>query len=132
MGRDVVLFDTHAFVWWVASRARVSAKAKRAIEKARRRLLSDISLWEIAKLVSLGRLKLDRDVEGWLAQAVEAAGVEVVGIDPQIAARSTRLAANFHGDPADQLIAATSIVTESTLITADENLLASSAVDTLW
>lgn len=95
-------------------------------------MLSDISLWEIAKLVSVGRLELDRDVERWLEAALDETGIEVVGIDATIAARSTRIAANFHGDPADQIIAATSIVRELPLVTADETLRASAAVRTIW
>lgn len=88
-------------------------------------MLSDISLWEIAKLVSVGRLEFDRDVERWLEAALDETGVEVVGIDATIAA-------NFHGDPADQIIAATSIVRELPLVTADETLRASPAIRTIW
>src|SRR5438067_11683146 len=94
--RFMILLDTHVFVWWVARRAKVSARARRAIEKDSKRLLSDISLWEVAKLVSLGRLELDRDPEQWLDEAVEEADIEAVGIDSAIAVRSTRIAANFH------------------------------------
>ena len=128
----MIVLDTHVFVWWSASRGKLSGKARRAIERADRRLLSDISLWEVAKLVSLGRLKLDRDVEQWLDAALAETAVEVVPIDAEIATRSTRIGANFHGDPADQLIAATAIERDAMLITADEKLRASSAVRTLW
>ena len=128
----MIVFDTHVFVWWAANRSKVSLRARRAIAKAQRRLLCDISLWEVAKLVSHGRLKLDRDVEQWLEEAVEELEVEVVPIDAAIATRSTRIGADFHGDPADQLIAATAIELGATLVTADENLRESSAVRTVW
>jgi PIN domain nuclease of toxin-antitoxin system len=128
----VIVLDTHVFVWWVANRAKVSAKARRAVEKDAKRVIADVTLWEIAKLTSLGRLTLDRDVHLWLDQALGETGVEIVGIDAAIAVRSTRIAANFHGDPADPLIAATAIELGATLVTADEHLLASPAVKTLW
>ena len=128
----MIILDTHVFVWWAASRAKVSPRARRAIEKDRQPAICDISLWEVAKLVSLGRLKMDRDVEVWLDQAVEETGLEVIPIDAAIAARSNRIAANFHGDPADQLIAATALERGVPLVTADEKLLASSALKAVW
>ena len=128
----MIVLDTHVFVWWAASRAKISARARRVIEKDTQRLICDVTLWEVAKLVSAGRLKLDRDVERWLDEAVELTGLDVVAIDAAIAARSTRIASNFHGDPADQLIAATAIERGATLVTADENLRASPAVRTAW
>ena len=128
----MILLDTHVFVWWAGSTGKLSSRARRAVEKNPRKVLSDISLWEVAKLVSLGRLQLDRDVQAWLDQALDETGLEVVCIDASIAARSTRIGARFHGDPADQLIAATAIELGATLITADRNLLDSPAVKTLW
>ncbi len=128
----MIVLDTHVFIWWVSNRAKLSRPARRAIENAQRVWLSGITLWEIAKLVAHRRLKVDRDVEAWLEDAIEATRVEVVAIDAAIAVRSTRLASQFHGDPADQLIAATAIEMGAVLVTSDEKLLVSRAVRTLW
>ena len=127
-----VLLDTHVFVWFAGDRSRLSKAAQRAITKSSRRLILDITLREVARLTATGRLRFDRDVETWLEDATLANGIEVVPIDAMIAARSIRIAAHFHGDPVDQLIAATSIVLEVPLITADENLRASAALRTIW
>ena len=56
----------------------------------------------------------------------------MVPIDVQIAARSVRIAANFLGDPADQLIAATAIELDVPLVTAGQRLQHSPALRTLW
>ena len=128
----MVLLDTHVFIWLAADRARLSRAALRAISKSSRRLILDLTLREVAQLTAVGRLTLDRDVETWLDDAMVANAVEVVAIDAAIAARSTRLAPTFHGDPVDQLIAATSIVLDVPLVTADENLRASPALHTIW
>lgn len=128
----MIVLDTHVFVWSAANRPKLSVAARRAFDRDSERVIADISLWEISKLVSMGRLKLDRDVDVWLDQAIDAVGAEVVPIDAAIAARSTGIAAHFHGDPADQLIAATAIELGAVLITADENLLRSKAVKTVW
>ena len=50
----------------------------------------------------------------------------VVGIDAEIALASTRL--DFRGDPADELIAATSVVLRAPLLTRDERILSSKLV----
>jgi PIN domain nuclease of toxin-antitoxin system len=82
--------------------------------------------------VSAGRLAFDREVGVWLDEALAEASADVVPIDATIATRSTRIGADFHGDPADQLIAATSIVLDAPLVTADANLHGSRALTTIW
>jgi len=79
--------------------------------------ISDIVLWELAKLVELGRLHLDlkdRSVRHALGS------LHVWPIDLEVAETSTRL--DFKGDPADQLIAATSVVHDVPLLTRDRRI----------
>jgi PIN domain nuclease of toxin-antitoxin system len=79
--------------------------------------ISAIVLWEIAKLAQLGRIEVDLDdrkVERVLRS------VYLWPITADIARMSTRL--DIHGDPADELIGATSIVHEVPLITRDRSL----------
>jgi PIN domain nuclease of toxin-antitoxin system len=128
----VIVLDTHTFVWWVGSPKKLSRAARQVLDRDQDRRISAITLWEVATLVQLGRLRLDRDVEAWLDQALEESAVSVEPIDVEIAVRSTRIGAAFHGDPADRLIAATAIVLEATLVTADEQLHGCSAVKTVW
>lgn len=128
----MILFDTHVLLWAAAEPRRLSKAAQRALAANPRRLLADISLREVAFLAHHRRVTLDRDVGDWLDEALDLLEVEVVPITPQIAARSTRVAQDFHGDPADQLIAATAIELDVPLVTADERLRASAAVRTIW
>lgn len=76
-----------------------------------------IVLWELAKLSQLGKVTLDlEDPE------VEAAlsNVHVWPLDLAVARASTRL--DFRGDPADELIAATSVVYRVPLLTRDRRI----------
>ena len=76
--------------------------------------ISSIVLWEMAKLTQGKRIAIDlqdREVVQVLKQ------VHVLPIDPQVAKTSTQL--DFSGDPADELIAATSIVYGIPLVTRD-------------
>jgi PIN domain nuclease of toxin-antitoxin system len=127
----VVLLDSHVLVWLALDAKRLSRPAAKAIHASRRRLLADISLREVAVL-SMKTVVLDGNIHEWLTSAIETFDLEVIAIDPRIAARSTHIAQNFHGDPADQLIAATAIEFDVPLITADAKLRASPALRTIW
>ncbi len=85
--------------------------------------ISDIVLWEIAKLVQIGRLVLDLESPD-CRRSLRA--LRVFPITSEIALNSTRL--DFSSDPADELIAATSIVESIPLLTRDERILGSDVV----
>ena len=76
--------------------------------------VSAIVQWELAKLVELGRLDLDLDDRD-VVRALDR--LHVWPIDLAVARASTRL--DFDGDPADQLIAAASVVHGVPLLTRD-------------
>ena len=85
--------------------------------------VSTIVLWDLAKLRQLGRIEVDledREVAGVLNR------VHVWPFDVEVALASTRL--DFKGDPADEIIAATSVVHRIPLLTRDRAIRASSIV----
>ena len=85
--------------------------------------VSDIVLWELARLVELGRLELDfEDVEF----RTFLRSVTVLPITIEIARASTDL--DFQSDPADEIIAATAVVEQSPLLTRDRRILKSRMV----
>lgn len=85
--------------------------------------ISDIVLWELAKLIQLGRLKMNVDS---LQFRTFLQALTVIPISLDIAKRSTRL--DFLSDPADEIIAATSIVEKIPLLTRDARILKSRKV----
>jgi PIN domain nuclease of toxin-antitoxin system len=79
--------------------------------------IAAIVLWELAKLAQLGRITIDFcDPE--VASALQE--VHVWPLELEIAVASTRL--DFAGDPADELIAATSVVHKAPLLTRDRRI----------
>ena len=86
--------------------------------------MSIISCWEIAKLVQYERLKLDRPVGLWLANALVVPGVLLLPLDLRIVVESTQLQEPFHRDPADQLTVATARILECSLMTEDSKIAA--------
>jgi len=61
----------------------------------------------------------------WVEDALSAPGLSLslIPLTPEIAIKSTRLPGNFHGDPADRILAATTQVMNAVLVTCDRKLL---------
>lgn len=82
-----------------------------------------IVLWEIAKLARLGRIEIDLD-DTEVVRSVSVIHTWPITLD---VCRATRQL-DFHADPADELIAATSIVHRVPLLTRDRRIRASKIV----
>ena len=122
----MIVLDTHVLVWAVDGNARLGRAARAAIEETGRtdRIgVSAITPWEIALLAERGRLRLGRDVGGWIDAALGLPGVHLMPIEPAIAIDSVRLPGSFQADPADRLIVATARHCAAPLLTADRAIL---------
>ena len=112
--------DTHVLIFALRGELRVPERIMLGRE---RWSVSAIVFWEMAKLRQLGRIALDpedREVAAVLNR------IHVWPIDLAVAIESTRL--DFKGDPADELIAATSVVHRIPLMTRDLVIRGSSIV----
>ena len=126
----MIVLDTHALIWAVEDDGRLGASAARLIEQTvqtDRLGVSAITPWEIALLVERGRLRLGREVSGWIEDVLALPGVSLVAIEPAIAIDSVRLPGDFHADPADRFIVATARHLDAPLLTADRQILSYSA-----
>jgi PIN domain nuclease of toxin-antitoxin system len=124
------LLDTHVALQWVTGDRKLDKTHAQIIERAERAGeelgLSAFSLWEIAKLVELQRLKFAVSIEQ-LFEQIEAA-VMVLPLTASVAIESTRLGGRMHRDPADQIIVATARRHGLTLLTNDRKLIESGLV----
>ena len=93
--------------------------------------LSAISVWEVAKKVSIGKLSLSIPIRDWLSQATRKPFIEVVPLSVEIALESTILPGEFHKDPADQIIVASSRQNNIPLLTTDQKIINYPHVKTL-
>ena len=128
------LLDTHVLVWWLEGSPRLSTGLREVLDAAgpgAPLLVSGITLWEVATLVALGRLRMRIPLRDWLERAVAPPLVELVGISPAIAAEVATLPDSFHRDPADRILIATARVLGATLATQDERIVASDLVATV-
>jgi PIN domain nuclease of toxin-antitoxin system len=127
----VIVADTHAWVWWIGWRHRMSATALRTLDEADEIGVSMISCWEVALLVAKGRLDLDRDVLLWVTQALEIPKVKLLDLSPAVSIASTRLEW-LHDDPADRIIVATAMAHRAPVVTKDRRIRSFRSVKSIW
>jgi PIN domain nuclease of toxin-antitoxin system len=129
-----LLLDTHVLLWWLSDTERLPPAIRSAVEAAGPEAplwVSDITLWEIATLESLGRIDLGLPLRDWLERATAPPLVRRLGITPAVAAEVAVLPDDFHRDPADRVLVASARVLGATLATADRRILDAEIVATL-
>lgn len=130
----MILVDTHVVAWLALDVGRISRKAMTAIVEARRSgealAISDITLLELATLVAKGRINLNVSLDSFLQEVEER--FTVLPIRSRTCAAAMLLPPSYPKDPADRVIGATALVEGVALLTADEQIHQSGAVQTLW
>jgi PIN domain nuclease of toxin-antitoxin system len=135
MGQSqVILLDTHVVLWLATDPAKLSGKAKLAIQDTPKNgdglAVSGITLLELATLASKGRIHLDISIESFLEE-VEARFV-VLPKSGRVCARATELPLGYPNDPAGRIIGATALVEGLSLLTADREIRQLKALRTVW
>lgn len=129
----MIVADTCALIFDALEPARLSGPARQAFEAADSGgtlCCADISLWEISMLVHRGRLDPGTTALDFLRLILAARRIRVLPISVEIGDLAGSL--DLHGDPADRLIAATTVHHDAVLVTSDQKLRASQIVRTLW
>ena len=136
MGRDeVIVLDTCIIIWDVLKADRLTTKARytmRAAEADNELMISDISIWEIAMLVARKRLEIEETVSSFINLYLQSRTITVQPISSEIAELSVSFGREINNDPADRIIAATTILTGAKLVTADDNLITLAIIPTVW
>ena len=131
----MILLDTCAIIWDALEPKKITTKAKKAIDNADKQnalLIADISIWEISMLVKKGRIEIDTTPAHFINLYLQSRNIAVKSITPEISELSVNFGDEINNDPADRLIAATSIIHNARLVTADNNLISCELVDSLW
>lgn len=120
----MIILDTHIWVWWVHKDPKLPLDCSRILSAspAHDLAVSVISCWEVAQLVSLGRLQLSVSIDDFMASALGPSGIQALPLTPEIAVESCRLPGAFHRDPADRFIVATARVLNCSLMTLDARI----------
>ena len=119
-----VVLDTHALIWLVEGDRHLGSEARDLADSASSLgflMVSAMSFWEIAMLVTKGRLELYEPVLVW-REAALARGILEIPINGHVAVISNFLD-GLPSDPWDRIIAASALDLDATLVTADRQLL---------
>jgi PIN domain nuclease of toxin-antitoxin system len=129
----MILLDTHAVLWLAEVPELLSDKAVEAISLARREdgvAVADKTLWELAMLISRGRVGVRTPLRDFL-EAVERY-CAVLPVTAAIAERAVGFSQRYPGDPTDRLIGATAVVHRMKLVTKDAGIRRSKEVECIW
>ncbi|MEM9250503.1 MAG: type II toxin-antitoxin system VapC family toxin [Pseudomonadota bacterium] len=113
-----VLLDTHAWIWMLTNDARLSSVALDAAERADAVRLSPISVFEVSQKVRLGKWPEMEPYLDALPKLAEEQGVLTAPLSPDVGLLAGRMPWS-HRDPFDRILAATALLSGSTLLSAD-------------
>jgi PIN domain nuclease of toxin-antitoxin system len=117
-----MVIDTHVWLWFLSGSTELSKPVRNRIEHDPTSiLLSPISVWEANMLAERGRIEVQGSPSAHFREALRLVPVSQAVISHEIAFRSREI--KFSGaDPADRFIAATALVYDVPLATADRQL----------
>jgi PIN domain nuclease of toxin-antitoxin system len=132
----LTICDTHILLFWADQPERLTSDACEAVENGRMHgtlACAGISFWEIAVLFRKKRLILpaQHTPTSYIEDIVVSLDLNVLSLTPAIAALAES-GIIAHGDPGDRLIAATTMMHQAPLITADEKLRATPGLICIW
>jgi PIN domain nuclease of toxin-antitoxin system len=118
------LLDTHIWLWYLLGNPRLPAGLRRTIDRSPEECcLSPASVWELGLLQSRGRVELDAPLRAWFQNARDILPARECPLTMEVAVTAAELDPDVK-DPADRLLAASSLVHDLVLMTLDEHLAA--------
>ncbi len=130
--RDLIVLDTHAWIWHVTEDTRRGRGARLRIRRAPRLGVHPVSCWEVAMLVAGERLRLSLATERWVDLALAYPKVELLPFTASAAVRAAGLGGSFPGDPADRFIVAAALEAGAPILTRDARISDWGQVSTVW
>lgn len=126
-----LILDTHIILWSAAEPERLPVKIMEALESQSNEIwFSPISIWEILVLAEKGRISLGSNIVKAVREIFSKIPLREATLNQEVAIQS-RLVNLPHQDPADRFLAATAVVYDLTLVTADTRIINADAVPVL-
>lgn len=121
-----MLLDTHVWLWGAEGDVRrLGPRTQRLLgrDAAQPLHVSTVSMFEVAALHTIGRVRLTRPLETWIREAVERGGLRILEVTGAIAIDAGAIPAAALADPFDRLLVATARDLDAPLVTADARVL---------
>ena len=129
------VLDTHAAIWYVFNRKRLSQDALRfirhAVDRGRPTYISAISIVETIYLIERGRIPFEAIQRLEAALKDPASGLLVAPVDEEVAQAIHKVPRDLVPEMPDRIIAATALRLDLPLITRDGRI-ASAGIKTIW
>ena len=126
-----LLLDTHILLWSLLEPEKLSKRVASELEDpSNESWVSPISIWEVLILAERGRVILNPDPLTWIRNLLKTIPLKEAPLNHEVAIQSRTIDLR-HQDPVDRFLAATAIVYDLTLVTADERLLVSRTLSSL-
>ncbi len=126
-----LLLDTHIWIWSLFAPDKLTGTVAGHLESPANELwLSPINVWETLLLVERGRLKVRGHPAAVVNDMLKTGPFREAPVTHAVAMHSRRVQLP-HDDPADRFLAATAVVYELTLVTADDRMLNASGLSVL-
>ena len=110
-----ILLDTHTFIWYMEGNEKLGEKNKILLDAIENeKFLSMASIWEMALKKNSGKLTLSKPLQSYVPPEITIIDVKLVYIF------HLENLPEYHKDPFDRIIIATSIVEQMPLMSIDE------------
>ena len=126
-----LLLDTCTFLWIASEPAKLSETAAELFQDENNTCyLSSVSAWEIAVVVSLGRVRFSESLEVVVPRIRKRHGIRTLKLLESATMMASRLPF-IHRDPFDRMLICQAIAHGLTLLTPDQHI-ARYAVPVIW
>ena len=120
-----LLLDTHVVIWSQDDPGKLGHQSRELLTDPVNELyISAVTAMEIAQMIHKGRLKLDRDTDEWLDEAISNLQAKELETSRIASVAAYQLPGNFHDDPDDRILVATAKIEKLAFLTADRRILA--------
>lgn len=129
----MIVLDTHVVIWLAEAPDLLSEAATEAIRSERQSgllAISDLTLLELAGILSGGRVAVRTSLRAFLAEVERS--FTILPVTGVIAERTMLFSPAYPKDPVDRVIGATALAHSCKLVTKDDLIRRSQEVDCVW